>query len=258
MSAQETADALKSGGIHHASLCRFFPNADQFGDPLGFCGSTDTAFQTILSDLQFIRDLRQNGITITHMTGPSAYVLAHQYKQSPGELMIAMTDFGHRVEQAASAADVVVGVEYLRHGEDFALCSMERACELVQNVGSPHLRIQADIFHMLQRGEVPWQLIDMAGDYLAYLHAQGSLRLAPGAFKYSYKGQLHTDEANWHLIGKALKEVSYKGPVVSEPFGKPICDEINALGDGVVIVDDPVAYYNAAYDHLEKNGVLSY
>ncbi len=65
------------------------------------------------------------------------------------------------------------------------------------------------------------------------------------------------DHVNWADIATALDEVGYEGPIVPEPFGEEIRQQVPDLGIGLPPAADPLMYYTGALEHLRKVGILS-
>jgi len=78
---------------------------------------------------------------------------------------------------------------------------------LIEQVGSPNVRIHLDTFHMnVEEKRLP-DAIHRAGPYLRHFHACGSDRGIVGA-----------DHTDWTGIRDALRDVGYDGMVVIESF----------------------------------------
>jgi sugar phosphate isomerase/epimerase len=264
MSAEETAKALKAGGMFQASFCRFYPPGNTpdepapFGDPLGDRNTYSRALATVQSDVAFINELRKHGIEVRFITGPGAFVLSKEYDPQRSRENIRGGIFEHyrNVGRAIAGQDLEVAIEYLRDGEDMdVIASMNELCGIVDQIGNPDIGIHADTYHMQQRGEVPHEAIVLAGKSLKYLHAHGDKRLVPGAFQQG-GDPLATDPINWHLIGCMLDQVNYNGPVVPEPFCRTIREAIPALGANLPEPIEPRAYYDQACDFLTHNHIL--
>jgi sugar phosphate isomerase/epimerase len=257
LTAKDIATAYKKGGMKELSYCRFFPDGSPppFGDPLGSQRDIDEALMTFRSDLGLISELRSEGLTVRHITGPGGFVLARQYDLDPTTMMSRMVDYYKRVADLIDGSGVQVNVEYLRPGEDYVLQSMTRACELIDKVDCPAIKIHADVFHAHERHENPCAVLQMAGKRLGYLHAHGTKRQYPGAFHVSGDANA-TDTTNWHLIACVLDDIKFDGPIVPEPFGEVVRREIPALGDGLPPAVPPEAYYKAAFTHLTKMGII--
>jgi len=257
MDAVATAKAVRAGGLTTVSYCRFFPNGDPppFGDPLGESPDRDHALVTWRKDLAFIRNLQDEGLNVTHITGPSGFVVGKEYTGGRADLG-RMLHFYREVGELLSEGDPDVCIEYLRAGEDNgAIGGVSKVCELLEALDDNHFWWHADIYHMRQRGEKPHEAIRKGARYLRYLHAHGDHRLPPGAYRLAGNDDA-TDEVNWHLVSLALNEAQYTGPVVPEPFGADIRAQVPALGEGLPPAIDPGEYYTQASGHLRSQGII--
>lgn len=113
----------------------------------------------------------------------------------------------------AGAKGVTVAIEPLNRFETGLLTTAAQAKGLVQDVGSPAVRIHLDSFHMNVEEESFADAIRTAGSDLAQFHANENHRGNPGE-----------GHVPWGEIAVALKEVEYDGPVVMEPFRRPGVD----------------------------------
>jgi D-psicose/D-tagatose/L-ribulose 3-epimerase len=82
-----------------------------------------------------------------------------------------------------------------------------QAVKMIDDVGSPALKILLDTFHMNIEEKSPADAIRRAGRHLGHLHACGSDRGTPG-----------NDHIDWKSIAQALKDIRYNGDVVIESF----------------------------------------
>jgi len=258
MTAVETAEAVQKGGMTKVSYCRFFPGGEPppCGDPIGDDAGISLAKATLEADLTFIEELRQQGLAVEFMTGPSCFVLGMRYDLDLRTRRKRLRRYAMHQGQMAASANITVALEYLRPGEDQEVIGgMREMCRLIDAVDHPNIRVHADVYHMTMRRELPWRALLHAGKRVAYLHAQGTDRVAPGVYKLDSLPEA-TDRVNWYLIGKALDEIGYTGPVVSEPFGEQIRKEVPALGEGLPPAIDERRFYDLAGDHLRLCGVL--
>jgi D-psicose/D-tagatose/L-ribulose 3-epimerase len=112
-------------------------------------------------------------------------------------------------EISAYAEDrgVYLALEPLNRFETDFLNVCAQAVRLIDDVGSPMLKIHLDTFHMNIEEKSSAQAVLDAGDLLAMLHASENDRGAPGT------GQVH-----WHKVADAVKKTGYDGWVVVESF----------------------------------------
>ncbi len=103
------------------------------------------------------------------------------------------------------------GVEFLAEPvnrfEQFIMNTAAEAVEYVDRVGSPHLKILLDTFHMNIEEDGIRESILTAGDKLAHLHLGEPNRRAPGRGRFP-----------WDEFCDALKEIGYDGSMSMEPF----------------------------------------
>jgi D-psicose/D-tagatose/L-ribulose 3-epimerase len=119
------------------------------------------------------------------------------------------TVVGHlkTLSQEAENAGVQICLEPLNRFETDFINTCDQVLKLVQDVGSPALKVMLDTFHMNIEEKNQAQAIRKAGKYLGHLHACGCDRGTPGS-----------DHIDWPGIAKALKEIRYDGDIVIESF----------------------------------------
>lgn len=98
-------------------------------------------------------------------------------------------------------------LEPLNRFETDFINTCEQGLKMVEDVGSPAVKLQLDTFHMNIEEKFLGKAVEKAGANLAHLHACGSDRGTPGG-----------DHTDWVAIAKALKKIRYKGDVVIESF----------------------------------------
>jgi D-psicose/D-tagatose/L-ribulose 3-epimerase len=116
---------------------------------------------------------------------------------------------GHlkNLSKEAENAGVQICIEPLNRFETDFINTCDQVLKLVQDVGSPALKVMLDTFHMNIEEKNQAQAIRKAGKYLGHLHACGCDRGTPGS-----------DHIDWPGIAKALKEIRYEGDIVIESF----------------------------------------
>lgn len=254
LTAIETAQAVKAGGMDTVAFCRFFPDNGSFGDPLGDDGASKLALETFQGDVAFIQELRSNGLTVECITGPSCLMLAQQYTDAPTTFR-RLVEFVGKQGEIINGTDLILALEYLRIQEDQAIGGIKTLVKLLGEVKHPQIGWHGDVFHMIERGEDPVASIRYAGSHLKCLHAHSQKRVAPGAF-YLDGIREATDTVNWWLIGQMLDRRGYKGPVTPEPFGEAIRKLVPALGEGLPPAIASDRYYKLAHDHLTLCGLI--
>ncbi|HTA29956.1 MAG TPA: sugar phosphate isomerase/epimerase [Candidatus Cybelea sp.] len=100
-----------------------------------------------------------------------------------------------------------VCLEPLNRFETDFINTCDQALNMIADVGSPHLLLHLDTFHMNIEEKNQAVAIRNAGKLLGHFHACGSDRGTPG-----------NDHIDWKPIAAALKAVGYKGDVVIESF----------------------------------------
>lgn len=99
-------------------------------------------------------------------------------------------------------------LEPLNRFETDFINTCDQAIKMVNDVGSPALKIHLDTFHMNIEEKNQAEAIRKAGKLLGHIHACGSDRGTPG-----------NDHIDWTGIAQALKDIGYEGDVVIEGFG---------------------------------------
>jgi D-psicose/D-tagatose/L-ribulose 3-epimerase len=101
----------------------------------------------------------------------------------------------------------VVCLEPLNRFETDFINTCDQGMKMIEDVGSPALKLHLDTFHMNIEEKHQGKAIRKAGKLLGHFHACGSDRGTPG-----------NDHINWKPIAKALKKIKYKGDIVIESF----------------------------------------
>lgn len=109
--------------------------------------------------------------------------------------------------KSAEEMEITYCVEAVNRFEGALLNTSKEAVEYVKMVDSPAIGVLLDTYHMNIEENNIGDAIRYAGDYLKGFHTGENNRVVPG------KGHL-----DWDEIFKALKDVNYKGRIVSEPF----------------------------------------
>lgn len=111
------------------------------------------------------------------------------------------------VAPVAEAADVTLTVEPVSRYSGYFLNTADDAIRLVDEVGSTHVRVQLDTFHMnIEEHDTP-SAIRRVGSRLAHFHAVENNRGLPG-----------TGQVPWPAVFAALRDVGYDGLIVFEHF----------------------------------------
>ena len=117
-------------------------------------------------------------------------------------------DFCKRLAGRIADCKVCVVLEPLQPKEANYLNFVREGCELCERIGSPRIRLLADIFHMLQGGEGAQSIEQTTPDLLRHCHiAEKGPRTAPG---------LSSDGSQFAPYFAALKKIGYEGGVSCE------------------------------------------
>jgi D-psicose/D-tagatose/L-ribulose 3-epimerase len=100
-----------------------------------------------------------------------------------------------------------ITLEPLNRFETDFINTCDQALNMLADVGSPHLLLHLDTFHMNIEEKNQAAAIRKAGKLLGHFHACGSDRGTPG-----------NDHIDWQSIAFALKEIRYDKDVVIESF----------------------------------------
>jgi D-psicose/D-tagatose/L-ribulose 3-epimerase len=110
------------------------------------------------------------------------------------------------IKQAESSG-ITYGIEAVNRFEGVIINTAKEAVNYVNMVDSKNVGVLLDTYHMNIEEDNMGDAIRTAGDKLIGLHTGENNRQAPG------RGHI-----NWDEIFKALKDVGFKGRIVSEPF----------------------------------------
>ena len=175
-------------------------------------GSTDPEIQknAIAFFTKTIQDLEKLGIK-TFGGGLYSYWPVDYTKpiDKAGDLERSIKNM-KEIAKVAEACDVTLGMEVLNRFEGYLLNTCDEAIAYVDAVGSSHVKVMLDTFHMNIEEDNIGAAIRKAGDKLGHLHIGERNRQVPG------KGTMPWDE-----IGQALRDIHYDGTVVMEPFVTP-------------------------------------
>ena len=112
-------------------------------------------------------------------------------------------------ELARFAADygIMLTPEVVNRFEQFLINDSAEAVAYVKDIGMDNVKVMLDTFHMNIEEDSMAGAIHTAGPLLGHFHVGECNRKVPG------KGRIPWDE-----IGQALRDISYNGCVVMEPF----------------------------------------
>jgi D-psicose/D-tagatose/L-ribulose 3-epimerase len=174
-------------------------------------------------------------------------------KLLPGEDKRVLTDRAiagvKEAIKAAEDSDVLFCVEVLNRFEHFIMNTAEEGVAFAERVGSPNCKLLLDTFHMNIEEDTFRDSILRAGEWLGHFHLGECNRRPPG------EGRLP-----WPEIFGALREVSYQGAVVMEPFllpGGDVGRDISVFRDLLGVGDlDEKAARSVQFVRAEQEKVL--
>lgn len=111
------------------------------------------------------------------------------------------------ISKYAEKKGVQICLEPLNRFETDFINTCDQGLKMLEDVGSPALKLHLDTFHMNIEEKNQAAAILKAGKALAHFHACGSDRGTPG-----------NDHIDWAPIAKALRKIRYQGDVVIESF----------------------------------------
>lgn len=146
--------------------------------------------------------------------------------QSRDEAWALLRESLRRASALAEDYNVVIALEPLARSLTDIVNSVKEALRMLEEVGSPALEINLDVYSMTDEGRPYADIIGDAGPYLAHFHANDTNGLAPGM-----------GSANYREILLALKAVGYEGWLSVEILAP---------------ADDPVSAAKAGLGHLRE------
>lgn len=116
-----------------------------------------------------------------------------------------------RIMPTAEKLGVDYCFEVCNRFEQFLFNTAEEAVDFAEEVGSPRAKVHLDTFHMNIEENRIYDAVVLAGKAgkLGHIHVGEANRRIPG---------VGPTQMDWVLFGRALKDASYEGPVVMEPF----------------------------------------
>ena len=114
------------------------------------------------------------------------------------------------VVKIAEDNNVTLFMEVLNRFEGYLINTSKQGLEIIQEVGSDHLKLHLDTFHLNIEADEIASEICTAGAELGHFHLVANNRKIPGA-----------GHIPWVEVRNALKEVNYQGYLVAETFVNP-------------------------------------
>lgn len=141
----------------------------------------------------------------------------------------------------AEAADVQLGIEAINRYETDLVNTAAQATKLAEDIGSSHVGVLLDTYHMNIEEVIPADAIRQTGQWLRHMHVTDNDRGAPGGGLIDFAAQ-----------AQALADVGYDGWVTTEMF---ILPDVNVSADLTVwraIEPGPDEAARAALDYMRR------
>lgn len=238
-------------GITEIAICHFFPGDESLGDPLNDdTGKVQLAVDTFTAIIAAIEILRENGMLVRFVDGPSIFVLGKAYDGMTWHVAkVRAVAFLRKVSEMFEEADLILALEPLREHEDKVVASTELMTEIIEMSECENIKLHFDVYHADENGEDPARSILDFGKYIGYLHLHGNDRRAPGS---EGEGQ------EWSAIMEAVSQIDSgidNIPVVCEPFSAATIAACPALGEGLPVPPELPEYLDIAYATLRDAGL---
>lgn len=118
-----------------------------------------------------------------------------------------------RVAELAKSSKIVLAIEPVNRFESYFLNTASDTKRLIEEIGSPNIKMQLDTFQMNVEENSMYEAIKVAGSLLYHFHCCASHRGIPG-----------TGHVEWSEVFKALREVNYSRWLVIESFTPKIVE----------------------------------
>ena len=142
---------------------------------------------------------------------------------SPEEAEEQFVSLLKRMGPIAKKYGVTIAIEPLRHQESNFINTVADGCRLARKVNHPNVRVNADIYHMMQEGETPQAILDGGREYICHVHiAENARRTEPGV-----------DGDDFTPYFQALKKIGYRGVISLECSWKDFDTEVKPAIDEV-------------------------
>jgi len=200
-------EILKANGLVCSSLCGLYgPNRDLRGEKPEY----------VRNSIEYMKDcidaciaLETNLLVGAHYSAVGRADLVPENERIRQWNMVVQ---GLKVISAyAEDRGVYLALEPLNRFETDFLNVCVDTVRLIDDVGSPMMRIHLDTFHMNIEEKSSAEAVLRAGNLLSMLHASENDRGAPGT------GQVH-----WQQVAEAIKKIGYDGWVVVESFSPEV------------------------------------
>ncbi len=209
----EIRRACKDHPVQPAAICAGFQGCPLDADKR----ERDKASADICRLLELAGELNMAGLIVVPVFGspriPDLSPLASAVQLEMDLLLKLCEDWAHAAEKAGTA----VLLEPLNRYETHLLKTLQDAAGICEKIGSPHIKIIADFFHMsIEEASMP-HAIEKAAKHIAHVHLADSNRLLPGLGHTDFKSGFN-----------ALKNIGYTG-YMSLECGNPNTDKMQGL-----------------------------
>lgn len=234
VSVGRARDRLRETGLRCGPVCGVFgPGRDLRGSP---------AEQTAASD--YLRRLVEMAAELSAgvVCGPCYSAVGRAELYSPDDRERHLDMVARNLQRAcadAKAAGVVIAIEPLNRFETDFINTCAQAKELIRRVGTSHIGIHLDTFHMNIEERSHASAIAEAGSLLAHFHASAS-----------HRGVIGEDNVPWADVARALHSAGYTGDVVIETFQREMAVIAAACKLWRPLYDSPESFATRSLRHL--------
>jgi len=171
----------------------------------------DDFLSGIRDSLAVARQLRCKSLFLSPGELDSRGQVAHKIAAHPATRWITAYKTLCKIAELAETEDVVYNLEHLNTKVDhpgFAFSRVEDALSLLEEVGSPRIKLLLDIYHLqVEEGNLI-SVIAQCRQYIGHVHiADVPGRHEPG-----------TGEIDYHRIAKVFREIDYNGVIGLEAY----------------------------------------
>lgn len=149
--------------------------------------------------------------------------------QGRNEAWVLLRESLRQASRLAEDHGVVIALEPLARNLTDMVNTVGEALRMLEEVGSPFLKINLDVYSMTDEERPYADIIKDAGSHLAHFHANDTNGLAPGM-----------GSANYREILLALKTVGYRNWISVEIL-TPIDDPVSAAKAGLVNLREQIS-----------------
>ncbi|WP_111641846.1 sugar phosphate isomerase/epimerase family protein [Marinimicrobium alkaliphilum] len=161
----------------------------------------------------------ESGVLVGPMNAPVAKARLGTEALRQAEWERSAAALGELSERAGKHG-IRLGLEPLNRFETDMICTVEDAQRMLASVGSPHLGIALDSFHMNIEETNFCEAVKLAGDQLVHVQVSDSHRGVPG-----------DGNSDWAGLREGLRAVGYDGMLSIESFSP----DASSLADAVCI-----------------------